>query len=267
MTFDSYLSSFGDISKLDREILLREMDRVWDECGLDNLRNLSEQAINVMAFYSHNVWILNGLFSELDPVSRSHRLSMADFITELPVVKIADYGGGSGVLAKFIAERSSSLTVDIIEPFPSDYFKNRVQGICNINFVSELNPQYDLLIAQDVLEHVDDPVGLALTLIDSVRLNGYVIFANCFYPDIKCHLPSTFYLRHQFKRVVGFAGLEFVTNVQGASHAFVFRKVRDANISAVYKANSFAKLWGPVLNKLSTHVFYLKRAVKKYAGR
>lgn len=267
MTLNNYLSKFGDISSLDRDVLLNEIDRVWNQLGLDNSESLSKQSENVAAFYSHDVWILNGLFSEYDSVSRGHRLAIADFITKLPVDQIADYGGGSGTLAKFIAEINSNVTVDIVEPFPASFFKNKLQNYLNVNFVSELNKQYDLLIAQDVLEHVDDPVRLALSMIDSVKLGGYVIFANRFYPDIKCHLPSTFYLRHQFKRIVKFAGLDFVANVPGAKHALVFRKVGKGDKAAVWKACSLAKVLGQLLNSISTPIYYLKLIIKKYACR
>jgi hypothetical protein len=267
MTISDYLSGFGQISMLRREVLLNEMDRVWHELGLDNSRRLAEQQAKVAAFYSHEVWILNGLFSEQDPVSREHRLAIADFIANLPVLKVADYGGGSGTLARFIVERKSGIDVDIIEPFPAQIFKTKVQNFGNVNFVAELDQQYDLLIAQDVLEHVDDPIDLSLKLIESVKMNGYLIFANRFYPDISCHLPSTFYLRHQFKRVMTFAGLEFLTATPGARHALVFQKTSVADRAAVCKAISFAKAYGLLLNGLSTPLYHLKQTIKKYASR
>jgi 2-polyprenyl-6-hydroxyphenyl methylase/3-demethylubiquinone-9 3-methyltransferase len=124
-----------------------------------------------------------------------------------------------------------------------------------------------LLVAQDVLEHVDDPIDLALKVIDSVKVNGYVIFANRFYPDISCHLPSTFYLRHQFKRVMKFAGLEFLTAIPGAKHALAFKKVGVANRAEVFSANGSAKIYGFLLNGLSTPLYHLKQIIKKYASR
>ncbi len=267
MIISSYLSSFGEISTIRREVLLDELDRVWHELKLDNSRRLSEQQEKVAAFYSHEVWILNGLFSEQDPVSRQHRVAIAEFISNLPVRKVADYGGGSGTLARFIAEKKLGIDVDIIEPFPAQIFKTKVESVRSVNFVSQLNQQYDLLIAQDVLEHVDDPIDLSLKLIESVKINGYLIFANRFYPDISCHLPSTFYLRHQFKRVMKFAGLEFLNSISGAKHALVFKKISIANHAAVCRAISFAKVYGSLLNGLSTPLYYLKQSIKKYASR
>jgi 2-polyprenyl-3-methyl-5-hydroxy-6-metoxy-1,4-benzoquinol methylase len=267
MTVSNYLSGFGKVSTLRREVLLNEIDRVWHELELDNSRRLSEQQEKVAAFYSHEVWILNGLFSEHDPVSRGHRKAIAELIANLPVLRVADYGGGSGALARFIVERKSTAYIDIIEPFPAQIFKIKAANFRNVNFVSELSQQYDLLVAQDVLEHVDDPIDLALKLIESVKINGYLIFANRFYPDISCHLPSTFYLRHQFKRVMKFAGLEFLTVVPGAKHALVFKKISVADHAAVFKANSFARVNGLLLNGFSTPLYHLKQIIKKYASR
>lgn len=267
MIISSYLSGFGEISSIRREVLLDEIDRVWHDLELDNSRRLSAQQEKVTAFYSHEVWILNGLFSELDPVSREHRVAIAEFIANLPVLKVADYGGGSGTLARFIAERKLGIDVDIIEPFPAQIFKMKAENFRNVTFLSELNQQYDLLVAQDVLEHVDDPIDLALTLIASVKINGYLVFANRFYPDISCHLPSTFYLRHQFKRVMKFAGLEFLTAIPGAKHALVFKKIGITDHAAVCKAISFAKVYGLLLNGFSTPLYHLKQIVKRYASR
>ena len=49
--------------------------------------------------------------------------------------------------------------------------------------------QFDFVIASHVLEHVEDPLIVLSIMIDSVRINGYLVIANCFYPVIKCHLP------------------------------------------------------------------------------
>jgi 2-polyprenyl-6-hydroxyphenyl methylase/3-demethylubiquinone-9 3-methyltransferase len=170
-------------------------------------------------------------------------------------------------LARFIAERQLGIDVDIIEPFPAQIFKTKAENFRNVNFVSALDQQYDLLIAQDVLEHVDDPIDLSLRLIESVKINGYLIFANRFYPDISCHLPSTFYLRHQFKSVMKFAGLEFLNSISGAKHALVFKKISVADHAAVCRAINFAKAYGLLLNGFSTPLYHLKQTIKKYARR
>ncbi len=261
-----YLERFGDISKLHRRILFREMDRVWDELGLDNARPLSSQTDKVAAFYSHPVWVLNGLFSELDKVSRAHRKAIARYVSTLPVRRVADYGGGSGVLAEFITEASSSIDVEIVEPYPFEFFLQRRKNVPRVRYVPALAPPYDLVIAQDVLEHVDEPERLILTLVETVRPNGYLIFANCFYPEIKCHLPSTFYLRHQFKSLVSHVGLEFVRAVPGAEHAQAFSKTGEIDYAKFLKANEKARSYGLLINRAWAIPSKLGRLLRRGLG-
>ncbi len=259
---NDYLAKFGDISKLDRKILLKEMDDLWDSLNLNNKRPIIDQSDMVARFYSHPVWILNGIYSEADSISKSHRNSIAEFVKSLNINKIADYGGGSGVLAKFIAEKNSDAIVHIIEPFPSSYFIDRLKNYNRVLFVPQIEQTYDLIIAQDVLEHIDNPIELVLKLINSVNLGGYLIFANCFYPDIKCHLPSTFYLRHTFKYVMKHSGCEFVTRISGAQHALVFKKTNAFDKKSFYKSNKKALFIGSFINFLSSIAFKIRQLLR-----
>lgn len=228
-----------------------EMDKAWDELGLSATAHPSERQL--ADFYCHPVWVLNGFFSASDPQSCVHREAIAKAVLDLAVKNIADYGGGMGELAIRMARSNSDYVLSIIEPYPSDIGRYRVAQYANISYVPQLNGPYDLVIAQDVLEHVDDPVGLAAQLANATRVGGYLIFANCFYPVIKCHLPSTFHLSETFSWVMKGAGLEFIGNVPGAEHVNIFRKtgeVREANLrrrewcsKALSSAKYRARLW------------------------
>ena len=57
-----------------------EMDRVWDDAGLDNKKNIANQDIG--KFYGHPVWIMNGLFTEIDPESTAHRAAISAYLNE-----------------------------------------------------------------------------------------------------------------------------------------------------------------------------------------
>jgi len=258
---NNYILKFGDISQLKRQVLLDEMDSAWSNLNLDNEKSLSSQIDGISKFYSHPVWILNGIFSELDPVSKSHRKFIASYIKDINVARVADYGGGSGVLARMIATATST-QIDIIEPYASDYFLEKLKPFNNINVVPHLIPEYDVVVAQDVLEHVDNPVGLAVDLVNATRMNGVVIFANCFYPDIKCHLPSTFYLRHTFSNLMAYAGLKFVERIKGAEHALVYQRVSPVLPKELEAANSRAKAFGSILNRIHSSVSKVKQLVK-----
>ncbi len=248
MDNNAYLKSFGDVSLLQRTTLLREMDNVWDELGLNNINITHQEQPLLTKFYSHPVWTLNGLFSEADVQSRQHRELLAEYIAKISPDSVADYGGGSGVLARFIADKCPINTIDIIEPYPSQLFVDLMEPYPSIKYCDDLKQLYDVIIAQDVLEHVNNPIEIAIHLIESTHTGGIIVFANCFYPEIKCHLPSTFYLRHTFKKLISFAGLEFVERIDNATHILVFKKIKSCNIYSLKFANFFAKIIGNTLN-------------------
>lgn len=263
----NYLESFGEVSSLSRKRLLDEMDSVWDGLGLDNSVAINKQLDKVAVYYSHPVWILNGLFSECDPESRSHRVAIATFIKKLGVKRVADYGGGSGVLARLVTEAATIVHVNIVEPYANDFFVVRLSELPRITFVPRLGPDYDVVIAQDILEHVDNPLELAVELIQATHMNGYLIFANCFYPDIKCHLPATFYLRHTFIFLMRCAGLKFIGGIVDAKHALVFQRVEVLNRPVFDFASKQAKLIGPLLNWAMVLMRRSKSLCKKVTQR
>ena len=102
-------------------------------------------------------------------------------------------------MALKIVSGTDVVAIDIVEPFPSSLSSHKVQNEKKINFVKSLDKnKYDAIVAQDVLEHIEDPIALAIEMAQAVKVGGLVIFANCFHPVIKCHLPKTFHLRHTF---------------------------------------------------------------------
>lgn len=247
------------------------MDRVWYALGLVNRKPLASQRIS--DFYAHPVWVLNGLFSEADPESLAHRQSIAVYLrgiwAECPDLRIADFGGGSGALARQIADRiTGAVSVEIIEPFPSDFFQQRLAGREEIAYRESFSPDgYDVVIAQDVLEHVEQSIELALRCIAATRAGGMVLFANCFHPFIACHLPVTFYLRHTFRYVIGSSALVYVGCVPGASHVQVFRKVGEVDRSGVIRRARIARALGPLLNLVGRFLALLKSWLRKAGAK
>jgi 2-polyprenyl-6-hydroxyphenyl methylase/3-demethylubiquinone-9 3-methyltransferase len=229
------------------EWIWAEIDRVWDEIGLDNCVQLDGQRIN--DFYSHPVWLVNGVFTATDPISVSHREAIAKYSDSLSPTIIGDYGGGFGELARAFTAVNSRATVEIIEPYPLQTVLDRLADHPRVHFVNDLSRKYDLLIAQDVLEHVEDPIGLAARMASFVDIEGHIIFANCFYPFIKCHLPSTFHLRHTFCNIMKRMGLLPLGTIPGAQHAQVFRRGPNLNVSKARTAESLSKVIGPIINK------------------
>jgi SAM-dependent methyltransferase len=197
------------------------MDEVWDQCECDNQKLDWKK---VRKFYSHPVWLLNGFFIEQHALSMQHRYAISDWIADNPSIrKILDYGGGFGTLARLIADKKLSLSVDIYEPHPSDYSRQKISNYAQIEFISKIKDSYDALVSTDVLEHVPDPLKTFEEMILSVKNDGYLIIANNFFPVIKCHLPQTFHFRYTFNVFVKLMGLVIVGPLE-RSHATIFRK-------------------------------------------
>lgn len=211
-----------DHNKDDLENIWQLMDMVWDEYGCDN-KKLNWN--NIDKFYSHPVWLLNGLFIEQHALSMQHRNAISDWIADKSSIsKILDYGGGFGTLARLIADKNPSLLVDIYEPHPSDYSKQKISDYPQIQFIGNIKEKYyDVLVSTDVLEHVPDPLKTFEEMILSVKDDGYLIIANNFFPVIKCHLPQTFHLRYTFNVFAKLMGLVLVGPLDG-SHTTIFRK-------------------------------------------
>ncbi len=196
------------------------MDLVCDDLKCNN-KNLDQE--NIEQYYSHPVWLLNGLFIEQDKVSMGHRHAIADWVARNGSLKVIDYGGGFGTLARLIAEKCTGMQVDIFEPHPSRFGLKRTGEFQNITIVDKLDSDYDCLISTDVLEHVPDPLSDFSGMIESVKVGGHLVVANAFFPVIKCHLPRDFHFRYSFNIFARIMGLEKAGALQG-SHATIYRK-------------------------------------------
>lgn len=240
----------------------KEMDRVWLSYGLDNQAPLEGQPIG--AFYQHPVWLMNGLFTQLDPVSAEHRKSIACYLKSKGAYMVADFGGGFGELALTMTRQAPCFSVTIIEPYPSQAGLERIRDNKAIRFSDRIEEDaFEAIIAQDVLEHVEDPVKLASELAMGVKLGQYVVFANCFRPVILCHLPAAFHLRHTFPWVMRAMGLEYVGRVPGAEHAQVFRRTGDVNLGRARAAEYLSRLANPMINVLHDMASRVKSALVK----
>lgn len=197
------------------------IDMVWDELDCDN-KHLDDDKI--ARFYSHPVWILNGLFIEQHALSMQHRNGISQWVADNRMKSVVDYGGGFGTLARLIRQKSPKTDVVIFDPYSNDFSCKKLPGKDSIRFISTIDKQYDCLIAEDVLEHVPNPIQLLSLMISYVKPNGYLLIANNFSPVIKCHLPATFHLRYTFNRIAEAMGLQNCGTIMGAPHATIYRK-------------------------------------------
>ena len=244
------------------------MDRVWDESGCDNRTPNPEK---LAKFYRHPVWILNGLLVEHHDLSKQHRQVVSDWIVSnrqmLGLYKIVDYGGGLGSLARLVARKDPVIQIDVFEPHLNKVAQARAKPFTNIRYIQSLDQEYDCLISMDVLEHLPDPLKTLSEMIDSVRLNGYLLIATNFFPVIKCHLPGTFHLRYSFDGFARVFGLSSNGGCHG-SHATIYHKIGGRNLTwkTIRRMEKISKTLFPCLESL--HKVYRsvrQRVDKNYA--
>ena len=232
------------------------MDYVWDEIGCNNIRPDSQK---LTEFYNHPVWLINGFFIEEHKISLQHRSIVSTWIKDhSPEIKrMLDFGGGFGTLARMVGDNCPSIAIDILEPSPSDYAKSKSKKLLNIKFINTLEHTkeslYDCIVAFDVMEHLIDSLGTLKKLIKLTNVGGYLIFANNFYPVIKCHLPSNFHFRYSFSFFTHILGLKHVAKCSN-THANIYQKIRTVRCNDVLlkKIEVVSRTFFPFLVSLST---------------
>lgn len=254
----------GSVTPLSLQRLWSLMDRVWDESGCDSGQF---DADAYATFYSHPIWLLNGIFIEQDPVSMQHRHAIATAVSSLNPSSVVDFGGGFGTFSRLLAEACPSARIDICEPYPPMHGLEAAKNYPNIHYVTQLRLSfYDVLVCTDVLEHVFAPLQLLTEFRAAVKPGGHLVIANCFYPVIKCHLPSTFHLRYTFDLFARLLGLAVVGDCIG-SHARIYRRTSREPIpwSLIRSFERLSKLLFPVL-LLIRNGFFALRSVRRRFG-
>jgi len=240
------------------------MDLVWDNYGCDN-KNLNWE--NIGKFYSHPVWLLNGLFIEIDQESMSNRKSIAGYFKNKENFKILDYGGGFGTLAKEIAKITPSSKVDIYEPYASKYAYENIKDFKNIKIVNNLKENYyDVLVNTDILEHVENPIGDLAIYNKCLKRGGILVSHWNFTPCIKCHLPKHFHLRYTFNRIVPLLG--FAKEIKNERHGHYFLKVKNItkeDMNNAYRKEKISKLYYPI-NKIVEDIKKIIMIILKEIG-
>ena len=158
------------------EQLWKLVDEVWIEFGCD--KNLNEA--NLSAFYSHPVWLLNGLLTENDERSFNNRKYFTNYVVEQAPMRVADIGGGFGTLARMIGTACPQAQIEIIEPHPHPEAIHLTEALANVKYCPQLSGNYDLLIAPDVFEHVPDPISLVEATASHLKLGGKYLIAIVF---------------------------------------------------------------------------------------
>lgn len=201
------------------------MDAPWLDLECDS----SIMDARIGAFYSHPVWLLNGLFIEQHDLSIENRQRFAEWVVNQNPKRVAEFGGGFGGLARKIGGAMPSVEIEVIEPHPHPIAIARAEKTANVRYHASLNEEYDVMIATDVFEHVPDPLQLVADTAEHLRAGGQYLIANCFYPVILCHLPQTFHFRYSWSAMMKAIGLKPVASV---AYGQVFRREGEINLEA-----------------------------------
>jgi SAM-dependent methyltransferase len=252
--FNRFLLQFGSAPPSLNE-LWSCMDEVWDQC----LEGASNRAIGLASFYGHPIWQINGIFIEQDPESILHREQFASWVSECRVTRIADYGGGFGTLARTIAALCNECDIQVIDPYPSQLGAEFSRSFANIKHTNSLRGKYDIILAVDVLEHLDAPLDAVLQIVEHTSHGGRIMLANCFHPVIKCHLPQTFYLESCLDVIMKQLGCE---REQDVAYGHIYKKLNNGNQVMARLVNRAAQIIYNVAPKVSLQKRdYVMRAV------
>lgn len=213
------------------------MDEPWQALGCDP----KVMDARIGAYYAHPIWLLNGLFIEQHSQSQANREQFKDWVVKQESMRVAEFGGGFGGLARMIGAALPTASIEVIEPHPHPVAIARAEKTANVRYRPEMKGDYDVLVATDVFEHVPDPLQLAYETAQHLRIGGQYLIANCFFPVIRCHLPQTFHFRYSWDAVLRAMGLEPAENV-AYGRAFIRRGV--LNLEAARRAEKQSlKLW------------------------
>ncbi len=241
---ESNWQSLSDVEKV-----WQAMDEEWDRT---NAGYRAEDSENLGIFYSSPVWLLNGIFTATDPESIQHRTVLADFVAGLNPATITEFGGGFGSLSRNLASRCPRAAIKVVEPFASKLALALSEDIPNLEYCDTLPEASDVVIAQDVLEHITDPLGQFSDLLNALPVGGIVITANCFKPVIKCHYPGAYHFNHTFRYIAPHLGCRLERRLPGAKHIEIYRKVSDRVGSLPARVlEGVSKLAGPAMKVMA----------------
>lgn len=94
---------------------------------------------------------------------------VAELFGRTKELRVLDYGGGNGLLAKLLREKGFR-RVDSYDPFVPEH-AGRPTG------------RYDLILAFEVVEHAPDPAATFSDISSLLETNGMVIFSTLLQPD------------------------------------------------------------------------------------
>lgn len=239
---EGILTSYSG-EELSINIMWNLLDKIWIELKCDPLVD----DLRISKFYQHPVWLLNGMHIETNEQSIKNRREFTNWVKCFRPKRIADFGGGFGSLGRMIGAECVECSVEIVEPYPFSVAEDLCEQFENVSYVPTLTGTYDLIIATDVFEHVDDPIGLLSKTCQHLRKGSRYLIGNCFEPVILCHLPQTFHFGGSWATVLNSMGLKPVSKI---AYAMAYEYTGEVNIQSARRYEQFSKYFYSILNPL-----------------
>ena len=247
LTFDSYGGCPG----------LRDLWMLMDQAWIESQCDVDEPGHRLAVFYRHPVWLLNGLHSLYDQQCKLDRERLLQAISPYSPMRILDYGGGFGNLARSVASSLPNSIIHVLEPYPHPLAIELSKQHDNIDFVGSVESAYDMVIASDVFEHLEDPIHAASDCAHVLANDGLLLVANCFSPVILCHLPRNFHMEYSWTSIMTAMGL---VEVEANSRFSLHRKSSSLSLSSARREEAVSRALFPYIRAFTA---LLPRGKKK----
>lgn len=164
-------------------------------------------AIEEQEKYYNRKWTT--LFSEpINPLELKRLIAILQMIDKIPLkrnMQILDLGCGRGWLASVLSLLGKTTAIDL----SSEAINAAKRRWCFVDFrvgdffeiLKERN-QYDLIVSQEVIEHVEDQLSFINLVADTLKLGGYFI----------CTTPNAYIQKHRTKEEHERWGLQPIEN-------------------------------------------------------
>jgi len=101
--------------------------------------------------------------------------ALVEFLSERPAKEILDVGAGSGVFSRHLIDCGMTLGAVCVDPNYAREYNENYNG-ASLSFVHTVTKvSQELILMMDVLEHVDDDVGLLRGYSEKMRSGGRVV--------------------------------------------------------------------------------------------
>jgi len=114
---------------------------------------------------------------------RSKQLALDSLLQRVPYTRILDIGAGSGVFSKHLLENGAASAVCVDTAYASE----GTESYCGkpIRYVRNVEPcGADLVLLMDVLEHVDDDVGLIRASMKGAAPGAFAVISVPAFPSL-----------------------------------------------------------------------------------